>query len=110
MSEVHQLGRELSQSTRMVNVSAELEQLAQRSPDGSEHRRDELYRRALIGVYARLAATSRSLDQRAPEREEAAPSSALCASERVRGRLGNDRALRSAPTVGSHRARPRARA
>src|SRR3954453_14578060 len=75
MSEVHQLGKELSQSTRMVNVTGELEQLVQRSPDGSEHRRDELYRRALIGVYARLAATFRSLGQRAPEREEAAPSS-----------------------------------
>jgi phosphoenolpyruvate carboxylase len=75
MNEVHQLGKELSQSTRMVSVTTQLEALAQRSPDGSEHRRDELYRRALIGVYARLAATSRALDHHVPERVEAAPSS-----------------------------------
>jgi len=74
MSEVHQLGKELSQSTRMVNVTAQLEELAQRSPDSSEHRRDELYRRALIGVYARLAATSRALDHHVPERVEVASS------------------------------------
>jgi phosphoenolpyruvate carboxylase len=73
LSEVHQLGAELSQSLRLVSVSPELEALAARSPDASEHRRDELYRRALIGVYARLAATSRRLDQRPPERLEVAP-------------------------------------
>jgi phosphoenolpyruvate carboxylase len=74
MGEVHELGRELSQSTRMVSVSDELEALAQRSPDGSDHRRDEPYRRALIGVYARLVATSRALDHRLPQGQEAAPS------------------------------------
>jgi len=41
MGEVHQLGKELSQSTRMVTVTPQLEALAQRSPDSSEHRRDE---------------------------------------------------------------------
>jgi phosphoenolpyruvate carboxylase len=73
LEEVHQLGSELSQSLRLVSVSPELEALAERSPDGSEHRRDELYRRALIGVYARLAATSRHLDQHPPDRLEVAP-------------------------------------
>ncbi|HTS53842.1 MAG TPA: phosphoenolpyruvate carboxylase, partial [Burkholderiales bacterium] len=72
LSEVHQLGSELSQSLRLVGVSPELEALAARSPDTSEHRRDEPYRRALIGVYARLAATSRDLDQHPPERLEVA--------------------------------------
>jgi phosphoenolpyruvate carboxylase len=75
MGEVHQLGKELSQSTRMVTVTPQLEALAQRSPDSSEHRRDELYRRALIGMYARLAATARALDNHVPDRVEAAPSS-----------------------------------
>jgi len=70
LSEVHELGSELSQSLRLVSVSPELEDLADRSPDASEHRRDELYRRALINVYARLAASSRALDQHAPERRE----------------------------------------
>ncbi|MEX0959136.1 MAG: phosphoenolpyruvate carboxylase [Burkholderiales bacterium] len=66
--EVHRLGAELSQSIRLVEVTPELEALAARSPDTSEHRRDELYRRALIGIYSRLAETSRDLDHHLPER------------------------------------------
>ncbi|HWH49204.1 MAG TPA: phosphoenolpyruvate carboxylase [Burkholderiales bacterium] len=66
--EIHRLGGELSQSLRMVETTSELEQLAEQSPDISEHRRDEPYRRALTGVYARLAATSRLLDQHVPDR------------------------------------------
>ena len=73
MSEVHILGGELSQSLRMIAVTDELQALAERSPDGSAHRQDEPYRRALTGIYARLAATSRVLDH-APERREVAPS------------------------------------
>ena len=74
LSEIHQLGSELSQSVRLVTVSPDLQELAARSPDQSDHRRDELYRRALTGVYARLAATSRALDQHAPQLKEVAPS------------------------------------
>jgi phosphoenolpyruvate carboxylase len=66
--ELHRLGAELSQSIRLVEVTPELEALAARSPDTSEHRRDELYRRALIGIYSRLAETSRELDHHLPER------------------------------------------
>jgi phosphoenolpyruvate carboxylase len=73
LSEVHRLGAELSQSLRLVTVSPALDALAARAPDASEHRRDEPYRRALIGVYARLAATSRKLDEHQPERLEKAP-------------------------------------
>ena len=61
LDEVHALGAELSVSTLLVGVSGELEALAGQSPDASPHRSDEPYRRALIGVYARLAATARSL-------------------------------------------------
>ncbi|WP_332877538.1 phosphoenolpyruvate carboxylase [Massilia sp. S19_KUP03_FR1] len=59
--EVHALGAELSTSTLMVPVSAALAALAQQSTDQSPHRSDEPYRRALIGIYARLAATAREL-------------------------------------------------
>ena len=45
-AEVHQLGAELSQTTRVVHVSPALEALADASPDRSEHRLDEPYRRA----------------------------------------------------------------
>src|SRR5450830_1916299 len=61
LDEVHALGAELSISTLMVDASAALLALADASPDNSNHRADEPYRRALIGVYARLAATARSL-------------------------------------------------
>ena len=61
LEEVHLLGAELSVSTLMVGVNPELEALAQCSPDMSDHRSDEPYRRALIGIYARLAATARDL-------------------------------------------------
>ena len=61
LDEVHALGAELSISTLMVDASAELLALADASPDTSNHRADEPYRRALIGVYARLAATARNL-------------------------------------------------
>jgi len=73
LDEIHQLGMELSQSLRIVTVSAELDELAARSPDQSDHRRDEPYRRALSGIYARLAATARSLDCARSARAEIAP-------------------------------------
>ncbi|MFV0358251.1 phosphoenolpyruvate carboxylase [Tropicimonas sp.] len=66
LTEVHLLGRELSISTRVVRVNAELEELAAASPDTSEHRQDEPYRRALIGIYSRLAATLAGIDPGAP--------------------------------------------
>ncbi len=61
LDEVHALGAELSISTLMVGASAALQALADVSPDHSPHRSDEPYRRALIGTYARLAATARQL-------------------------------------------------
>ena len=61
LDEVHALGAELSVSTLMVKVSPELQALADASTDSSPHRGDEPYRRALIGMYARLAATAREL-------------------------------------------------
>ncbi|MEW7850286.1 phosphoenolpyruvate carboxylase [Massilia aurea] len=61
LDEVHTLGAELSASTLLVSVTPALELLAQNSPDASPHRSDEPYRRALIGIYARLAATAREL-------------------------------------------------
>jgi phosphoenolpyruvate carboxylase len=44
--------------------------LAEHSTDHSPQRSDEPYRRALSGIYARLAATARSLDQFEPVRHE----------------------------------------
>ena len=68
LEEVHRLGGELSLSTRLVKPTAALLSLAQNAGDANVHRQDEPYRQALIGVYARLAATSRKLAQQAPPR------------------------------------------
>ncbi len=65
LDEVHRLGSELSMSTRVVRVSEDLLQLAAGSPDTSSHREDEPYRRALIGIYARLTATLTEIDPKA---------------------------------------------
>jgi len=61
LTEVHELGAELSISATLAPVSAEMRMLAEASPDENPHREDEPYRRALIGVYARLAATLHEL-------------------------------------------------
>ena len=66
--ELHHLGGELSQSVRIVETTPALDELAALSPDVSEHRRDEPYRRALTGIYARLSATSHALGHRVPDR------------------------------------------
>lgn len=61
LTEVHYLGAELSLSALLVSFGPDMLALAERSPDINEHRRDEPYRRALVGVYARLAATLKTL-------------------------------------------------
>lgn len=61
LTEVHRLGTELSLSAMLLPVPAGMRTLADRSPDRNEHRQDEPYRRALTGIYARLAATLRLL-------------------------------------------------
>jgi phosphoenolpyruvate carboxylase len=57
LTEAHELGAELSISATLAPVSVDMLKLAASSPDHSVHREDEPYRRALIGMYARLAAT-----------------------------------------------------
>jgi len=63
LDELHHLGGELSLDATFVQTSGELSRLAERSPDRSPHRRDEPYRRAISGIYARLAATAWALDR-----------------------------------------------
>ena len=81
LTEVHFLGGELSLSARLVQVSAEMEALALRSPDTSEHRQDEPYRRALTGVYARLAASLKVLTGAEAARHAIAPQNPYASAE-----------------------------
>lgn len=73
LTEVHFLGGELSLSATLVDVSIEMQALVDRSPDNSNHRQDEPYRRALTGVYARLAATLKELTGGEAARHAVAP-------------------------------------
>lgn len=61
LTEVHYLGTELSLSALLVDFPKPMHELAGRSPDTNEHRMDEPYRRALTGIYSRLAATLKTL-------------------------------------------------
>jgi phosphoenolpyruvate carboxylase len=57
LDQLHALGAELSISTELARTTPEVEKLAAESGDDHPARRDEPYRRALSGCYARLAAT-----------------------------------------------------
>ncbi|MDQ2639769.1 MAG: phosphoenolpyruvate carboxylase [Pseudomonadota bacterium] len=66
--QVHALGKELSISTELAAVSTELGALADASGDTSAGRSDEPYRRALVGIYSRLAATYTAIAGHPPAR------------------------------------------
>ncbi|MEY4269551.1 MAG: hypothetical protein RLZZ58_767 [Pseudomonadota bacterium] len=58
---VHAMGAELSISSTLAHVPADVVALAEASGDNAPSRRDEPYRRALSGIYARLTATHLAL-------------------------------------------------
>jgi len=68
---VHELGGELSISSELAPVTAEVEALAEAGHDDSPARADEPYRRAISGIYARLAATYTRAFGKAPPRRPA---------------------------------------
>jgi phosphoenolpyruvate carboxylase len=65
---VHALGAELSISSGLAEITPGLAALAESSGDIAPHRADEPYRRALTGIYARLAATYGALSGEPPPR------------------------------------------
>ncbi len=73
LTEIHELGAELSISATLAPVTPQMLALAEASPDHSGHRTDEPYRRALIGSYARLAATLREFTGTEALRHAVAP-------------------------------------
>lgn len=73
MGEVHRIGRRLSLTERLIEVNAELMALSEASPDRAPSRADEPYRRALIGIYARLAATAQGLGHAIRQRRPVGP-------------------------------------
>lgn len=61
LKELDALRRELPVSTRLVEVTPAVRELALASRDQSPHRQDEPYRLALNGIYDRLSATAQQL-------------------------------------------------
>ncbi len=62
LDQLHELGGILSLASSLVRVTPELNALADRAADSSLTRSDEPYRRAITGMYSRLAKTARELD------------------------------------------------
>ncbi len=68
LDQLHALGGELSISSDHAPIDPAVQALADKSGDTAESRRDEPYRRAISGIYARLAATYEARTGRAPPR------------------------------------------
>ncbi|MES1172365.1 MAG: phosphoenolpyruvate carboxylase [Bacteroidota bacterium] len=98
LTEIHALGADLSLSSRHVDVSPELAALVARSPDRAASRAEEPFRRALTGIYARLAASSSQLIGASAEpRAAVAPAAAYGSAAELLADLNViDQALREA--------------
>ena len=66
---LHDLGSELSISTKLADIDAAVLAIAEASGDDAPSRTDEPYRRAISGIYARLAGTYARLTGHAPPRK-----------------------------------------
>lgn len=84
LDQLHALGAELSISTELASTTPEVEKLAQSSGDTNPARRDEPYRRALTGCYARLAATYEEVTGHPPARRARVPGKAYSSPEELR--------------------------
>jgi phosphoenolpyruvate carboxylase len=73
LTEVHALGAELSISQTLAPVSPAMQRNGRAQPDHNPTASDEPYRRALIGMYARLAATLHALTGTEALRHAVAP-------------------------------------
>jgi phosphoenolpyruvate carboxylase len=87
LTQVHELGAELSMCESLAGCTETLARLAAAALDQNPHRADEPYRRALIGVYARLAATLELLTGTEAARHAVQPSEPYLRSEEFLGDL-----------------------
>ena len=84
---VHKLGAEISISSLMSKTPDAVLALADKSGDSAPTRADEPYRRALSGIYARLAATHIKLIGDQPPRPASLPGEPYAAPEELRADL-----------------------
>jgi phosphoenolpyruvate carboxylase len=87
LEEIHALGAALSLSLEHVTVTPQLAALADRSGDDAPQRRDEPYRRALSGIYARLAAAAPGLTGSPPVRPSPIAGAPYAAADEMRADL-----------------------
>ena len=87
LNELHALGGELSISSEHAVVDAGVEALAEASGDVSASRADEPYRRAISGIYARLAATYETICHRPPPRPSAIKGEPYARADELRADL-----------------------
>jgi phosphoenolpyruvate carboxylase len=101
LDELHALGGELSlarAARRRIGRAARAGRAA--SPDRSPHRGDEPYRRAITGIYARLAATHRTLDDFEPPAPPVAPAAPYADARRTCADLDIDSPLAARQRLG----------
>ncbi len=91
LTEVHELGAEMSISATLAPITPAMQALADASPDHSGHRSDEPYRRALIGMYARLAATLLEFTGTEALRHAVAPQQPYVSADAAAGRVADHR-------------------
>ncbi|HKR16442.1 phosphoenolpyruvate carboxylase [Rhizorhapis sp.] len=84
---LHALGAELSISTEIAEVPEAVLELAEKSGDIAASRKDEPYRRAISGIYARLSATHEKLCGKLPPRPSALSAQAYDSPAELRGDL-----------------------
>ena len=84
---VHAMGAELSISTELADVPKDVLELAEASGDHAPSRKDEPYRRALSGIYARLSATHFKLCGHVPGRSSSIPAEAYDNPQQLREEL-----------------------
>ncbi len=87
LDQLHALGGELSISSELAQVTDELKALAEKSHDGNPLRNDEPYRRAVTGIYARLAATYEKITGHAPPRPASVTAEPYASTEALRADL-----------------------
>ncbi|HTY49747.1 MAG TPA: phosphoenolpyruvate carboxylase [Steroidobacteraceae bacterium] len=87
LEQIHALGSDLSISSELAAPSAELRALAEASGDVNPARRDEPYRRALTGCYARTAALYESIAGHPPARPAAVAAQPYAGPQELRADL-----------------------
>jgi phosphoenolpyruvate carboxylase len=115
LDQLNAIGAELSVSSELAPVAEAVYRLAERSGDLNPGRADEPYRRAITGIYARVAANYSRIAGRAPPRPASVNAEAyggpeeLCADLRVieeslAARHGSalSRLIRAVETFGFH--------